>query len=41
MYEAGYPKVVLCDNLEGWSGERRERGFQDGGNTSMPMANSY
>ena len=21
MYDAGSPKPVLCDNLEGWSGE--------------------
>ena len=31
MYNAGHPKAVLCDNLEGWGGERCERGFQDGG----------
>ena len=22
MYEAGHPKPVLCDKLEGWGGER-------------------
>ena len=32
MYGAGNPKPILCDNLEGWSGE--------GGVTCMPMADS-
>ena len=26
--EAGHPKPVLCDNLEGWSGEGGRRGFK-------------
>ena len=26
--EAGHPKSVLCDNLEGWGGEGDGRGFQ-------------
>ena len=25
MYDAGSPKSVLCDNLEGWSGEGSRR----------------
>ena len=31
MYEAGHPKLVLWDNPEGWGGEGRGRGVQDGG----------
>ena len=31
MSEAGHPKPVLWDNLEGWSGEGGGRGVQDGG----------
>ena len=38
MYEAGHPKLVLCDNLEGQGGEGRERRVQD---RSLPMADSY
>ena len=41
MYDAGHPKLVLCDNLERWSGEGGGRGIQDGGDTSMPMADSF
>jgi len=37
MYNAGHPKPVLCDNLEGWGG----RGVRDRGDTCMPMADSY
>ena len=40
MYDTGNPKLVLCDNLEGWGGEADGNGFQDGGDTCMPMANS-
>ena len=29
MYNAGHPKPVLCDNLEGWGG-RWERGSGQG-----------
>ena len=28
MYDAGNPKPVLCDNLEGWGGERVGGGFR-------------
>ena len=30
MYEAGHPKLVYCDNLEGQGGEGGGRGVQDG-----------
>ena len=28
MYDAGHPKLVLCDSLEGWSGKGGGRGFR-------------
>ena len=28
MYDAGNPKLVLCDNLEQWSGEECGRGIK-------------
>ena len=31
MHEAGDPKPVLWDNLEGWGVEGGARGLQDGG----------
>ena len=31
MYDAGHPKPVLCDNLEGWGGEEVGGGFRVGG----------
>ena len=40
MYDAGSLKSVLCDNLEGWSGEGGRRGDQEGGDAYIPMANS-
>ena len=27
MHDAGHPKLVLCDKLEGWGGEGDERVF--------------
>ena len=41
MYDAGNPKLVLCDNLErmGWGGRWEEP--QEGGVTCLPMADSY
>ena len=27
MYDTGNPKLVLCDNLEGWGGEAGGNGF--------------
>ena len=41
MYDTGNPKLVLCDNLEEWGGEEGGREVQEGGDTGMPMANSY
>ena len=40
LYDSGNPKLVLCDNLEGWEGERRGRGLQEGGDIYTPMAHS-
>ena len=31
MCDAGNPRPVLCDNLEGWGGEGGGGGLQDGG----------
>ena len=31
MHEAGYSKLVLWDNPEGWGAEGDERGFRTGG----------
>ena len=41
MYDTRNPKMVLCDNLEGWSREVVGKGVQEGGDTCMPMVNSY
>ena len=41
MYKAGLPKLVICDNLEGWGGEEGGRRVQDGGDKWMPVANLY
>ena len=40
MYDAGQPKPMLCDNVEGWGGKGCVRGIQEGGDTYMPMAHS-
>ena len=40
MYNAGHPKPVLCDNLEGWGGERGGSGVRDRGDTCMPVVDS-
>ena len=40
MYEAGNPKPVLCDNLEGWDGEGGGREVPEGGDICIPMADS-
>ena len=37
MYDAGNPKPVLYDNLEGWGGQEGERRVQKGGVTCMPI----
>ena len=34
------PKLVLCDNLEGWNGEGGGRDVQLGGDMDKPMADS-
>ena len=41
MYDAGHPKLVLCDNLEGWGGEGGGRVVQERGDVYMPMTDSY
>ena len=41
MYEAEHPKSVLWDNLEGWDGERGGTGVQNGGDTCVPVADSW
>ena len=40
MHEAGHPKLVLCDNPEGWGGKGGARWAQDGGDTCVPVADS-
>ena len=30
LYDAGNPRLVLCDNLEGWGGEGGRREVQEG-----------
>ena len=40
MCDAGNPKLVLYNNLEGWGGEGGGRGLQERGDTCIPMANS-
>ena len=40
MYETGNLKQVDWDNPEGWDGEGRWRGVQDGGPTCAPTADS-
>ena len=41
MYDAGHPKLVLCDNLEGWGGKGGGRVVQERGDVYMPMTDSY
>ena len=35
------PKLVLCDNLEGWNGEGGGKEAQEGGDMCIPMADSH
>ena len=36
MYDTRYPKLVFCDNLEGWSGVGGRRGYRmDGTNLCL------
>ena len=30
MHETGHPKLVLCENPEGWDGEGGRKGFRMG-----------
>ena len=41
MYGSGHPKLVLCDNLEGWSGEGGGKVIRGRGDTFMTVADSY
>ena len=34
-------KLSLCNNLEGWDGERDGKEIQEGGDVCIPMADSY
>ena len=36
MHEAGHPKLVLWDNLEGWGGEEDGSGLKVGGTRVQP-----
>ena len=40
MHEAGHPKPVFCDNLEGIVWEGRQEAVEAGGDICIPMANS-
>ena len=40
MYDAGNPKPVLCDNLEGREGGDG-KGVQEGRDICTPMAHSF
>ena len=40
LYDARNPKLVLCDNLEGWDGVGGGRAAQEGGDTCIPMTDS-
>ena len=40
MYDAGNPKSLPCDNLEGWDGHGDGRGDQEGGDICMLMVDS-
>ena len=40
LYEAGNPKLMLCDNLEGWGGEGGGNKVQEGGDICIPLADS-
>ena len=40
MHEAGHPKLVLWDNLEGWGGEGGGKEAQEEVDVCTPMADS-
>ena len=41
MYDAGNPKPVLCDNLEGWDGLGGGREIQERGNIYKTVADLW
>lgn len=41
IHDAGNPKPVLCDNLEGKNAEGGGKGVQEGRDTYIPMADSF
>ena len=41
MHGAKHPKLALWNNPDGCSGEGDGRGVQDGGDTYIPVADSY
>ena len=42
MYVAGDPKLLLCDNLEGWGGEGGGKGFRrEGTHVSVQFSHSF
>ena len=40
MHETGHSNPLRWDNPEEWDGEGGVRGFQDGGDTRIPVADS-
>ena len=40
LCDAGSPKLVLCDNLEGWDREGGGRRVQGSGDIGVPLADS-
>ena len=40
LYDTGNPKLVHCDNLEGWDGEGGGTEVQEEGDIGIPMADS-
>ena len=40
LYDAGNPKLTLCDNIEGWDGEGGGREVQERGDICIHVASS-
>ena len=40
LYYTGSPNPVLCEDLKGWNGVGGGREVQEGGDMSVPMADS-
>ena len=40
LYDAGNPKLTLCDNIEGWDGEGGGREVQEGEDICIHVASS-